>query len=708
MYSDIRILPTSNYIAVVEVMNTHFYSIKKTDALRTIIKAYAETKLTTLPVVDSKGKLVGVFPRGSLYKALLEGKNIDEPCTDYIIYSPKVNYLDKTYDIPSMLNKVTNTNVMSVPVIDPEDNVVGMLSALEYFRKSISLILESLALLDSIFQGIYEGMMVTDNNGRVLLINQSIEKMFNINLNEIKDKHIEEILPEVTFSRINFHSRTMVNFKCIVRSIPVIINALPIMKNNEQIGINFVFMDVSTLENIVQELEITKELQTTLTSVLNASADGVFVTNKSGDIKYVNEKASQLLKVAQEEILGRPLCNFIPTIIPSEVTQNGHTEVDVSQINGKPYVVSYVPFRKDINNGEVIGVVSKVYSSDNQLTGDISRKWFSLRQQVQYYRDELENRGVSNGSFDEIISKNAGFVSLKEEAKRIARSTSTVLLTGESGVGKDMFARAIHSASPRVNHPFIKVNCAAIPETLLESELFGYASGSFTGALKKGKPGYFEQANQGTIFLDEIGDMPLSIQVKILQVLQDKQFMRVGGITTEEVDVRIIAATNRDLREAILNGTFREDLYYRLNVIELNLPPLRARPEDILPLVKMFVNKYNRILGSNIIGITKEATDSLVFYSWPGNVRELENAIERAANYAWEGEIGIGHLPPYIFGSDQDSNHPTSYKAVLHDADKEIIINALKVTNGNKSAAARLLKISRSTFYEKLAKYGLI
>jgi PAS domain S-box-containing protein len=701
MYADIKTLPISNFIAVEEVMNSNFYPILPTDPLRTIIKAYAETKLITLPVVDSEGNLIGVFPRGSLYKALLDGKSIDDPCSDYIVYSPKVNYLDITYDIPSMLNKITNTKVISVPVIDQSNKVVGMLEGLDYFRKTINLIAESLAFLNSIFQGICEGMIVTDNAGRILMINHAIVKMFGLSDIDVKDKLIGEVFPEIVFSKIDFKNKSEIGFRCNIRSLSLIVRAVPIIKKNEQIGVNLVLLDISFLENIAQELESTKELQATLAGVLNASADGVFVTTKAGVIKYVNEKASQLLRNAQENIVGHPLSEFITTNSPTHVSQNGLAEVDVCHINNKPFIISQIPISS-------VGVVSTVYSSENKLTGDIARKWFSLRQQVRYYKHELEKRNVDNGSFDEIVSKNDHFVSLKEEAKRIARSTSTVLLTGESGVGKDMFARAIHSASPRAKHPFIKVNCAAIPETLLESELFGYASGSFTGASKKGKPGYFEQANNGTIFLDEIGDMPLSIQVKILQVLQDKQFMRVGGTSTEKVDVRIIAATNRDLIEAISNGTFREDLYYRLNVIELNLPPLRERPEDILPLAEMFIQKYNQILGSRIIEITKEAKEALVFYRWPGNIRELENAIERAANYAWEGEIGLNHLPTQIFSSDLENRQTASYKSAINDVDKELIVNALKVSSGNKSAAARLLKISRSTFYEKLKKYGLM
>jgi transcriptional regulator with PAS, ATPase and Fis domain len=272
-----------------------------------------------------------------------------------------------------------------------------------------------------------------------------------------------------------------------------------------------------------------------------------------------------------------------------------------------------------------------------------------------------------------------------------------------------MFARCIHEASPRAKKPFVKVSCVSIPETLFESELFGYAPGSFTGALKNGKPGSFERANTGTVFLDEIGDMPLSVQAKLLQVLQEKEFMRVGGTEKQTVDVRIIAATNRDLREAIADKTFREDLFYRLNVIEFHLPPLRERAEDTVALAEAFIEKYNRILGARVTGIGEAAKEALCSYPWPGNIRELENAIERAANYVWDGEIGPENLPAQIRGANSTRTDPprASHRDAVLNFEKERILSVLENTNGNRSAAARMLHMSRSAFYDKLAKYGL-
>ncbi|MCO1599893.1 sigma-54-dependent Fis family transcriptional regulator [Desulfosporosinus nitroreducens] len=690
----------TSWLTVKQMMNKHFIVIHPNDSLRTVIQYYQDSRLDTLPVVDNNDKLIGVFPKKRLYKALLDGSSLDDPCTPYIVNEPISVSCDLCYDEVSMVVRSSQSLVDYVVVVDHQGAPVGMIGTAEYLRGSQKLIMTSNVLLESIFNANYEGIIVIDNNGKILRTNPVAEKMFGLISSEIKGLHLEYVLPDLKL----FSNRSR-GVKQIIQDLPVIVSQMPIMADNIQIGTKIAFVDISDMEQMARELEIVKDLQTNLDGVLNASSDGVFVSDISGYVKYINESGCRLISNTSEAMTGMPIKKLLPSGLPAEVSKTGITEVEVCSINGRNCIVSHIPINKVIyDETQTVGVVSTVYLDDNRLTEEIARKWLSLRQQVQYYRDELEKRG---NSFDNLVSKNPAFIKMKKDAHRIARSSSTVLLTGESGVGKDMFAHAIHSASPRANQPFVKVNCAAIPESLLESELFGYAPGSFTGASRKGKTGYFTQAHEGTVFLDEIGDMPLSIQVKILQVLQDKEFMRVGGIRTQKVDVRIIAATNKDLREAISKGAFREDLFYRLNVIQFNLPPLRERSEDIWPLTQVFIQKYNEILGSNVVGITQAAKDALLIHSWPGNIRELENTIERAANYVLEGEIGIEHLSAQIFQFGQKAYEPSSYRAVLSDVDKEMLLVALKKAKGNKSAAARLLKMSRSAFYEKLGKYNL-
>ncbi len=698
-----KALNSASWLTVKQMMNKNFRLLYSDDTLRTVLRYYTECKVSTLPVVDEEDKLIGVFPKKRLYQALLDGAKLDDLCTPYIVYNPIYVSSDLTYDEVSLAVRVTRSKVDYVVVVDRSGKVVGLIGTAEYLRESMNVIIKSSAILESLFNANYEAVIIVDNKGYILRVNPAVEGLFGLQFANVKGSHLKEVLPEISIMQ-----KRILGVKHIIKGLPVIVNQIPIFEDGFYIGTVITILDKSDVEEIAHELEMVKDMHITLEGVLNARSDGILVSDVSGKIKYSNERARELLlKTPTQNIIGKRVEEILKSEGAGHALKNGLPEITECVISNKKCIISHIPIKQAKDNHYVItGVVSTIYLDDNILTEEIATKLLSLKQQVNYYRSELEKKGSESG-FEQIISRNTEFNNLKKEAYRIARSTSTVLLTGESGVGKDMFARAIHASSPRAKHPFIKVNCVAIPEPLLESELFGYAPGSFTGASQKGKPGYFEQAHKGTIFLDEIGDMPLSIQVKILQVLQEKQFIRVGGTSLRKVDVRIIAATNKDLREAIRTGAFREDLFYRLNVIEFHLPQLRERFEDILPLAFKFIEKYNNILGSHITGIKREACRVLESHSWPGNIRELENVIERAANYAWDGKIGVEHLPAYIFQPETKKYKPSNYRAALSDADKNFIIEALQKTKGNKSAAARMLNLSRSALYEKLNKYGL-
>jgi transcriptional regulator with GAF, ATPase, and Fis domain len=293
--------------------------------------------------------------------------------------------------------------------------------------------------------------------------------------------------------------------------------------------------------------------------------------------------------------------------------------------------------------------------------------------------------------------------------ERVAPTRATVLMCGESGVGKDLIARAIHHHSPRDGHPFVKINCTALPENLMESELFGYEKGAFTGA-NTTKPGKFEQADTGTVFLDEIGDVPPSVQVKLLRILQEREFERLGSNKTRHIDVRVLAATNVDLRAALEQGTFREDLYYRLNVLPINIPPLRERKEDIPFLAEHFVKKLRKDLGSSAQSISEAAIQRLLEYHWPGNVRELENVIERSMVLATgaildAADIKLDLAPKPRVAAGTDGFLPEGM--TLDDYERSIIREALNRANGNKSQAARLLGLTRNALRYRLSQMGI-
>jgi len=332
------------------------------------------------------------------------------------------------------------------------------------------------------------------------------------------------------------------------------------------------------------------------------------------------------------------------------------------------------------------------------------------------FAESKKNKELLSSYFDkasplitEVIGQTPIIQQLLRMVQKIAQTDSTVLITGETGVGKELIARAIHSASQRKSHPFVKVNCAAIPDTLLESELFGHEKGAFTGAVTN-KPGRFEIAHQGTLFLDEIGEIPLHLQTKLLGVLQDKSFERLGGVKTTKVDVRIITATNQDLPSAVQAGKFRSDLFYRLNVVPIHIPPLRERKDDLIPLVNHLLDKFTSKYGKKIDTIPPEVMATFSNYDWPGNIRELENVMERMVVMSEIDSLSLDQVPPEIRGVVSRTEATTlkeKIETLSQVTEKQMIIDALNKTNQNRTLAAKLLGISRRTLQNKIKEYGL-
>jgi DNA-binding NtrC family response regulator len=328
----------------------------------------------------------------------------------------------------------------------------------------------------------------------------------------------------------------------------------------------------------------------------------------------------------------------------------------------------------------------------------------NLRDENRRLKEELGHKY----QWDNIVGRSPAMQQIFGTILRVAPSRATVLLAGESGVGKDLIARCIHFHSPRKDRPFVKINCTALPENLMESELFGYEKGAFTGA-NVSKPGKFEQADTGTVMLDEIGDVPNNIQVKLLRVLQEREFERLGSNKTQHIDVRVVAATNRDLRAALEDGTFREDLYYRLNVVPIEIPPLRERKEDIPYLSRHFVEKLGPEMGGRVNGITDAAIDKLMQYAWPGNVRELENVVERSMVMALKDRLDADDIR---LDMNLRTRHVTGEPGLpdgmsLDQFEQELIKNALKKSDGNKSQAARLLGLTRNALRYRLTQMGI-
>ncbi|MGQ9825245.1 MAG: sigma-54 interaction domain-containing protein [Desulfotomaculales bacterium] len=441
-------------------------------------------------------------------------------------------------------------------------------------------------------------------------------------------------------------------------------------------------------------------------SILETLPEGVVVMAADRTIVYANPACARILGVPAERVIGKKCSEIEPKARCLQSLETKQPLLNQYEIvRGVPIVFStYGLFR----NGELVGFCS-VFRSTGEIAG--------AHKKVDGFRLRFSQCGRSSlpESFNVLIGRHPNFVQALKLAARVAPSETTVLIQGESGVGKELLARAIHQASRRRDNPFVTVNCAALPETLFESELFGYAGGAFTGARGCGKQGKFHLADGGTLFLDEVGEIPLSLQAKLLRVLQEGEVDRLGSVKPEKVNIRIIAATNADLEAMVAKGAFRQDLFYRLNVICIRLPALREHPEDIPLIAQAFLAEINRKSGRSMV-FSREVMDLFASYHWPGNVRELQNAIHHASLVSTEEVIGVASLPSYLLerlkreASDLGSRAAAERALRLYreGAEQEALREALRLANNNRSHAMDLLKISRRTFYKKLKKYDLL
>ncbi|NPV93330.1 MAG: sigma 54-interacting transcriptional regulator [Firmicutes bacterium] len=439
---------------------------------------------------------------------------------------------------------------------------------------------------------------------------------------------------------------------------------------------------------------------------------GIIFVNTEGRLLLINQTYCDILEKKKEEVVGRHILDVTPNSGIMEVIRTGRTDIaDLWSIKGHDMVVTRMPIYE---NGVMIGAMAKSLFLDVSAAKVLVKKLELVEQQLAGYREEIKSLHQAKYSCSDLVGSSDRMAKVKLMARQACKSISNVLISGDTGTGKELLANAIHNASCRARQPFVRVNCGALPHNLLESELFGYEEGAFTGAKKGGKPGRFELAHHGTVFLNEIGEMPLEMQTRLLTFLQEKEFERVGGTKTIKVDVRIIAATNRDLEQAVLEGRFREDLYYRLNVLSIYIPPLRKRLEDIPELVSRFISQLNARLGTAIKGVSSSSMDLLQSYDWPGNVRELENLLERAIHVADMNEetlLELSHFSSLARKLNRSGGPQPAKARSLYDtvctAEKAAIEESLLRNNGDKAEAAKELGIHITVLYRKIKKYGI-
>jgi PAS domain S-box-containing protein len=437
--------------------------------------------------------------------------------------------------------------------------------------------------------------------------------------------------------------------------------------------------------------------------------NGIMVTDAEGIITHFNKPYGQFLGLDPAVQIGKHCTEVVENTRMHIVAKTGKPEINQTQrIKGQNMVVQRIPIKKD---GKVIAVFGQVMFKDVKDVTKLANRLSLLESKVKHYEQELINLRSTRYTFDSIVGTSLVIRELKKEALKASTNQFPVLITGDSGTGKELFAQAIHHASPRKLYPFVRINCSAIPKDLLESELFGYEKGAFTGAKTEGKPGKFEIADQGTVFLDEIGDLPLMMQPKLLRVVEEKEFERVGGTNIIRSDFRVIAATNQNLEDMLANERFRKDLFYRLNVIPLHIPPLRDRKSDIIQLAKHFLKQMATEANIPQILLNTDAAKALKKYAWPGNVRELSNVLERALSSTESDTIRLCDLPFYISRVQkklpEQNQTAIDIKGVQARAEREAIRYALKEAHHNKARAAKLLGIHRTLLYKKMKKYNI-
>ena len=470
--------------------------------------------------------------------------------------------------------------------------------------------------------------------------------------------------------------------------------------------------DIAQSQDYPDATGMGQDMMKMLNAIIDSSYDGLWICDHNGIVMRINRASERINEIDRKQVLGKKMEDLIKEglidrSVTLEVLKRRTTVTLIQQIkNGKQILITGNPIFDDQ------GKISMVVANEREIT-ELNRLRNELeesRSLTSQYLSEINQLHSQNSLLSEINVRSKVMQKVFHTALKVAQVDSTVLIQGETGVGKGFFAKLIHRSSKRKDGPFIRVDCGAIPDSLVESELFGYEEGAFTGARLKGKPGYFEMACGGTLFIDEVGELPLSVQVKLLRFLEDTEVIRVGGTTAHKMDVRIMAATHRDLEEMVKAGKFRKDLFFRINIIPLLIPPLRERPEDIPPLINFFIDQFNK-KSSTDKTMTPRAVDSICQYSFTGNIRELANLMEQLVVLSPNESIDWEDLPAHVRSEKERIGSPwkgdkLNLPQAMKDMERELIAHAMK-TFGVQRKAASALGIDQSTLARKLKKYGI-
>ncbi|HPC79763.1 MAG TPA: sigma 54-interacting transcriptional regulator [Fervidobacterium sp.] len=559
-------------------------------------------------------------------------------------------------------------------------------------------------MLESVLDSIIEGIIIVNKDANVVYVNKNASKLLGLS-SDILGKYVEDVVENTRLHIVVRTGLPEIDQLQRTENAVIITSRLPIKdERGEIIGAVAVFRDITSIRKLAEEITNLKEVEAQLKAIIDSTNDAISVADENGIVRIVNRAYTKITGYAAEEVIGKPATVDIAEgesihMLIAKMRQpiyNARLKVGPAR---KEVIVNATPL---FVHGKFKGSVAVVHdvSEIMQLNNELEE----IKRLIRHMKAQY--------TFDDIIGDSRIMQIAKEQAKRVAQTPATVLLRGESGTGKELFAHAIHNVSPRKNKPFVSVNCAAIPESILESELFGYEEGAFTGAVRGGKKGLVEEADGGTLFLDEVGKLPISLQPKLLRFIESKEFVPVGGRNVKKVDVRIIAATNTDLEKMVKSGEFLPDLYFRLNVFPIYLPPLKERREDIPKIAMHIVRKLNQQYGRMVEGMNPAVMHYITNKEWQGNVREMENFIGRIMINMGPEEriIEMKHLPEKAEVNEMGNFETFEIRALkdmVESYEKQVIQEALKRAASDKSKAAEMLDVSVRTLYYKMERYGI-
>ena len=681
-----------------EKKNMGFYSsifVFPNHSIQKATSILKDANIDTIPVIDDENDLVGLLTVQHILTAISNGKNPSEPVK---------NIMDTRIHTDSMeADGILENYRVAHDFIDIANHRISKNKLVENIAE---LYKNFLSQTEAIFNSTHNLIISIDLGGRVKIFNKSAEKFFGKKFEDVYNREIEDFYPESRLRKVALSGTSEILQKIRIKGKLFLSNRSPIVdKNNRVIGAVAILQDISELESISDELSRVKELNREFDALFESSFDGIWLSDGEGKVLNMNRASENIFGFSRDQLIGKYPTDMLEKGVYSRssavraIEKKETVTTTLTTKDGKTIIATSTPVFDEKNNISL--VVNNIRDATHLF--ELQSELDQMKGLTELYKNKLKQVEVKKG----FVYQSTQMEEIVSLALRLAEVDCPVLITGPSGVGKELIADIIHSNSERKGGPLIKVNCGAIPENLMESELFGYESGAFSGANRAGKLGYFALAHKGTLLLDEIGELPLHMQVKLLRAVQDKSIIRVGGTKPFKVDIRLLAATNRNLKGMIANNEFREDLYYRVNVAAISIPALNERRDDILPLVKHFLSRFNKKYEKNI-QVTNEVIDYWCDNDWQGNVRQLENSVERLVVSAQDQVVTTHDLKTSVTkNSIKDGEEEViSLPEAVAQTEQKLIKRVFQEYKTTREMAKNL-NIHQSTLIRKAAKYGI-